>query len=246
MSDSSADAAPPAVVLLRGLSGAASARGLVVVIDVLRAFTTAAYAFAGGATQILLVRTVEEALALRELVPDALLIGEVGGRLIPGFDLDNSPTHMAVADVAGRPLIQRTGAGTQGVVACAGADELVLGSFVVAGATARYIQRRAPEQVSLLATEPGDERPNEDDACAAYLEALLTGRPADPERTAAAVRTAAIDKMLAERLGADFPATDVELAVAVDRFDFAMVVERTPLGAGERAVPALVARPVQS
>ena len=94
-------ARPPAIVRLRGQSGAVSARGLVVVIDVLRAFTTAAYAFDGGATKILLVRTVDEAIALRELVPDALLIGEVGGRLIPGFDLDNSPTHMAAADVAG-------------------------------------------------------------------------------------------------------------------------------------------------
>ena len=112
MSDAVPDAAPPAIVTLRGLSGAAVARGLVVVIDVLRAFTTAAYAFAGGATKILLVRTVEEALALRELVPDALLIGEVGGRLIPGLDLNNSPSVMAATEVAGRPLIQRTGAGT--------------------------------------------------------------------------------------------------------------------------------------
>jgi 2-phosphosulfolactate phosphatase len=42
------------------------ARGVVVVVDVLRAFTTAAYAFAGGAEEIFLVSTVEEAFSLRK------------------------------------------------------------------------------------------------------------------------------------------------------------------------------------
>src|ERR1700675_2975131 len=95
---------------------AASARGVVLVIDVLRAFSVASYAFAGGVQAIWLVRTVEEALALRERMPQSLLAGEVGGRLISGFDFNNSPAQMAAANVRGRWLIQRTGAGTQGAV----------------------------------------------------------------------------------------------------------------------------------
>src|SRR5260221_11956752 len=90
------------------------ARGVVIVIDVIRAFTVAAYAFAGGAARFWLVSAVDEAFALREREPRALLAGEVGGRLIPGFDFNNSPSLMAAADVYGRLLIQRTGAGTQG------------------------------------------------------------------------------------------------------------------------------------
>lgn len=100
-----------------GHSRALEARGVVVVIDVIRAFSVAAYAFAGGAQSLWLVRTVEEAQALREREPDALLIGEVGGRLIEGFDFNNSPSRMAAADVCGRLLIQRTGAGTRGAIA---------------------------------------------------------------------------------------------------------------------------------
>ena len=46
--------------------------GVVVVIDVLRAFTTAAFAFAAGAREIVLVSTVDEALALRERLAGAL------------------------------------------------------------------------------------------------------------------------------------------------------------------------------
>ncbi len=90
------------------------ARGVVIVIDVIRAFTVAAYAFAGGAARLWLVSAVDEAFALREREPGALLAGEVGGRLIPGFDFNNSPSLMAATEVHGRLLIQRTGAGTQG------------------------------------------------------------------------------------------------------------------------------------
>ena len=46
------------------LSGADNASGVVVVIDVVRAFTTAAFIFDAGAAEIILVSTVEEALAL--------------------------------------------------------------------------------------------------------------------------------------------------------------------------------------
>ena len=47
------------------LEGATRATGTVAVIDVFRAFTTAAVALANGASRIVMVSTVEEALALR-------------------------------------------------------------------------------------------------------------------------------------------------------------------------------------
>jgi len=77
------------------LMAAAQARGVVIVIDVIRAFTVAGYAFEGGARGLWLVRQVEEALALREREPGALLAGEVDGRLIPGFDHNNSPSSFS-------------------------------------------------------------------------------------------------------------------------------------------------------
>ena len=64
--------------IVEGVDGAHQARGVVVVIDVMRAFTTAAYAFGAGVVEIDLVATVEEALAL-----PGFRMGEVGGRLIP-------------------------------------------------------------------------------------------------------------------------------------------------------------------
>src|ERR1700694_6285004 len=96
------------------LPDAQEARGVVIVIDVIRAFTVAAYAFAGGASRLWLVRTTDEAFALRQREPQALLAGEIGGRLIPGFDYNNSPSLMAEGNIKGRTIIYHTRAGTQG------------------------------------------------------------------------------------------------------------------------------------
>src|SRR4029450_5197744 len=142
----------------RLLSGAREARGLAVVIDVFRAFSTAAYAVDRGATEVVLVGPVEDAFAPRRPWPDALLMGEVRGRRVAGFDFGNSTSAIARADLRGRRLIQRTSAGTQGVVAASGADEIVLGSFVCAAAIVRHVRARAPAIVSLVAMGVRAER----------------------------------------------------------------------------------------
>ena len=63
---------------------ARDARGTVVIIDVFRAFTTAAIAFDRGAREIVLVAEVEEALDLRRRGIGDLLMGR-GGREAPGW-----------------------------------------------------------------------------------------------------------------------------------------------------------------
>ncbi|HEX8994788.1 MAG TPA: 2-phosphosulfolactate phosphatase [Ktedonobacterales bacterium] len=214
---------------------AAEARGVVVVIDVIRAFSVAAYGFAGGACALWLVRTVEEALALRERKPDAALIGEVGGRLIPGFDYNNSPAAMSRADVRGRTLIQRTGAGTQGAVDATGADALLLAALVNAQATATHARAVAEQGrgvITLMSTaapaEDGEFPAIEDDICADYVEALLQWRDDAAEVLAAGLARLRDCGRLSvfERAYPDFPADDVPAFLAVDRFTFAMPCSR--------------------
>ncbi len=228
------------VVRIHG-SNAEQARGVVVVIDVLRAFTVSAYALAGGARELLLVRGVEEALTLRdEAHPDALLAGEVGGRLIPGFDLNNSPARMQSADVRDRLIIQRTGAGTQGAVNARHASRLLVASLVNARATATYAAQLAATigagQMTLMPTastfEDGGRQSIEDEACADYLEALLTRRDdADAVLARSIERISAIECSGIFLQGLeDFPAGDVTAALAANRFDFAMEGERHALG----------------
>lgn len=213
------------------LSTCAQAEGVVVVIDVLRAFSTAAYAFAAGAKQIMLVSAVNEALALRQRFPDALLMGEVGGLPISGFDFGNSPAQLAGMDLRSRRLIQRTSAGTQGVVRSQRADVLLTSSFVVAGATVAYLRQLAPRRVTFVITgaEHDSGSPlqgDEDAACADYLEALLRGQQPDPELYFQRVRGAPDGLKFGNSLRPDFPAIDLDYCTRVDHFPFAMRVRQ--------------------
>ncbi len=203
------------------LKDCAEAEGTVVAIDVLRAFTTAAFAFAAGAERILLVGTMEEALALQKDFPDALLMGEADGLSIEGFDFGNSPAELLEARLDGRTLIQRTSAGTQGIVKSERAGMLLAAALTNASATARYIEAHAEDSVTLVQTGLQPEGwGDEDVACADFIEALLHNQAPDQTAITARVRKAGMD--LADR---DGPA-DLNLAVQTDRFGFAMPVSR--------------------
>jgi 2-phosphosulfolactate phosphatase len=65
------------------LEGARNASGAVAVIDTFSAFTTAAVALVNGASRIIMVGTVEEALALRAAERGAICMGEVRGHFPP-------------------------------------------------------------------------------------------------------------------------------------------------------------------
>ena len=201
--------------IVEGIEGARLAQGVVVVIDVMRAFTTAAYAFDAGLTEIELVSTAEEAFAA-----PGFRMGEIGGRLIPGFDHNNSPSRLRGKRLSGRGVL-RTGSGTQCVVAASQATEVWLGSLVVASATARALAGR--EAVTMIASGSPLEG-EEDIGCAEWIASLLQRRHGDKD--------AVIDAVRASRAAArhrhgdqDFPPDDVDCAVAIDAVGFAMKVE---------------------
>ena len=73
------------------LEGAERARGAVVIIDVFRAFTTAAVMLANGAERIIMVGSVEEAVGLRAAGIGQVCVGEVDGLAPEAFDFGNSP-----------------------------------------------------------------------------------------------------------------------------------------------------------
>ncbi len=209
------------------VSGAGEARGLTVVIDVFRAFTTAAYVMANGAEYIIPVGSLEEAFRLRRGHPDWVLIGERGGRRVKGFDYGNSPHEASLADFSGRTVIQTTGAGTQGVVRATDADTVLLGSFVIAGAIVRYIQKAEPDVVSLVAMgNAGVEPSEEDESCAAYLEDRLNGERPDFEEMKRRIRASPSGSKFFDSSQPHFREEDFRLAMELDRFDFVLKVER--------------------
>jgi 2-phosphosulfolactate phosphatase len=210
------------------LQTCAEATGVVVVIDVIRAFTAAAYAFAAGAEDIVLVSTVEEALALKEQHPGALVMGEVRGLPPEEFDLSNSPSALIDADLTGRRLIQRTSAGTQGVVGSKRADHLLTASLCCAQATVDFINELSPDVVTFVETGLGpDGRGEEDVACADYLQMLLVGEKPDPEEYVERVKMSRTSQnIFADPGKPQFRWQDIECCIDVDRFDFAMPVEK--------------------
>jgi 2-phosphosulfolactate phosphatase len=204
--------------------------GVVVAIDVIRAFTTAAYAFDAGASSIYLVAGVDEAIALAAELGGALIMGEDHGRRPEGFHFSNSPVRIAAADLAGRVLVQRTSAGTRGAVAATAADRLFAASLVCASATARAITATglgAPTYVITGRFDDRDDRPGFDDLVTAELiERARLGLPLDAEATAAAV-LGSDEAMRTLQLGDEHvDPDDIVYATQVDRFDFAMEVRR--------------------
>jgi 2-phosphosulfolactate phosphatase len=209
------------------LETCSTARNAVVVIDVLRAFSTAAYAFGAGAESITLVSGVQEALELKAAMPEALVMGEVGGIKVDSFDFGNSPAEFLNLDLSGKALIQRTSAGTQGIVRARQAKMLLAASLCCAGATARYLRRAAPASVAFVITGAGyGEDGDEDLACAHYLEALLRGDRVELEVYRKRVMQSPAGGIFTDPEQPDFPPLDLELCLRVDRFDFAMLVER--------------------
>jgi len=120
----------------------ATAGGIAVVIDVLRASTTMITALARGASRIVPVADVDEARRLAATIaPPPLLGGERGGVRIPGFDLGNSPLEYTADRVAGRTVVITTTNGTAALHASRDAAEIVVGGIVNRAAVAETVRR---------------------------------------------------------------------------------------------------------
>jgi 2-phosphosulfolactate phosphatase len=220
------------------LAGAADVRGSVIIIDVLRAFSCSALMFHYGIRDLALVRTPQEALAFRERDPDYLVAGEVKGVRVEGFDLGNSPADIVSKGESffrGRRVAARSSAGTQGVLAAARhADQVILGSYMTAAATATYIRDRGASNVTIVAMGFEGVRPSiEDERCGDYIEHLLGGGGSEdpplhrtPYDHLQAIWDCMHDPEIAASLRGEHdyrPKEDIVLALQRDLFAFVMV-----------------------
>ena len=209
------------------IEGARRARGTVVVIDVFRAFTTEAVAFQRGAKKIILVGSPEEALRLKEDGFADLCVGEVQGKRPPGFDYNNSPYEMSQADLEGKVIAHSTMAGTVGVTTAVNADEVYVGSLVIARSTVEAILRDAPGLVTIVAMGDGGKvRTDEDEQCALYMRNLLEGRHPDPEAVRSLVMACDQAAKFDDPSKPHFLPEDRETALQIDSVPFAIKVSR--------------------
>jgi 2-phosphosulfolactate phosphatase len=215
------------IEILHLIEGAKQARGLTVIIDVFRAFSTACYAVRNGAVGIVPVGDVDVAYRLKEENPDFILMGERKGKKLAEFDFGNSPTEIEVVDFKGKTIIQTTSAGTQGFANARNADELITGSFVNAEAIVKYIQRRAPQKVSLVCMGTWAVTPNDEDTlCAEYIADRLTDQKIDSNTIYARLKKSKSARIFFDPETTWAPEKDFELCLNIGLCDFVLKAER--------------------
>src|SRR5437879_1743632 len=84
----------------------------IVAVDVIRATTTAVTAVARG-RKCFPVPSIEQAVSLTRKLSEPLLVGELGGSMPYGFDLNNSPADLEVRTDIHRPVILLSTSGTR-------------------------------------------------------------------------------------------------------------------------------------
>lgn len=208
--------------LFVGIPDLVDVPSVAVVVDVMRAFTVAAWAFGQGAEKIVLAGSLDEALALKARHPGWVALKD--GPPAPGFDAVNSPGLLRSVDLGGRTVVQKTTAGTVGALAVRHAPLVLCAGFVVAEATARLVRARTGDDDRVTYVITGEDgQADEDLACAQYIARRAAGTGTD---AAAFLRRAATSRAAAElaqgvRQGVHHD--DVALCLELDRFPFAMV-----------------------
>ncbi len=222
------------IEILDFIDGARAARGVAVVIDVFRAFSTACYAFANGARRIIPLADIERARELKRADPRLITLGERHARPLEGFDFGNSPANIEHADFSGRTLIHTTNSGTQGLANARQADIVLTGSLVNAEAVCRYIKQLAPAMVSLVRMgHEARERCEEDDVCAELLAARLKGESFDVDTIRPRLQAAPSARKFFDPAATWAPERDFELCIDVDRFDFVLRLVRADDGSDD-------------
>lgn len=203
------------------LFGAKKAEGLVVIIDVLRAATTACCLLEKKPSAIILARDIEKALEIKKKDPEVVLVGEIEGQKAPGFDFGNSPSEIGTADLTGKKIVFRTSSGVAGIKAAKNAEEILLAGFVNIKATVAYIREKKPKTATLVAMGwAGRKKADEDELCAQYLSEILRfGKPDYKKTKKKVLEGNGARRFLENRKG--FPEKDLHLSLELDRFDYA-------------------------
>ena len=206
-------------------------QGTAVVIDVLRAFSTAAWAFHLGVERIVLTADLDDALRIKASIPHALAMKD--SRPMQGFELSNSPVELQVANaLAGATIVQRTTHGTVGAWAARAAEQLYCASFLVASSTAEAIRRSGASNVYFVVTGE-DGAAEEDRACAEYIAVLIEDTAASAAPYLARAQASPTAALLANRIADGAPgvhALDIETCLRTDVFDFVMRAALEPFG----------------
>ncbi|AZK46340.1 2-phosphosulfolactate phosphatase [Paenibacillus lentus] len=198
-----------------------------VIIDVIRAFTVAHYAFIKGVQGIILAGTLDEAFHLKKQYPGVLLAGEIKGLPIAGFDLDNSPVRLHNANLRGKFLIQKTTNGVKAALNSLNADHIFVTGFTNARTTASFIKKKLLKEdidmpIHLIASHPSGD---DDLACAQYIAGILQNSDRfSTDETIQRIRKSEAAKKFYDPAKPDFLQEDIALCTQELPAEFVMKV----------------------
>ena len=211
------------IQILQQLEGAKKAKGIAVIIDVFRAFTTECFFIANGAKQLFAVGEQNIAYTLKKQHPDYILAGERNEIMLEGFDYGNSPANIEHIDFTGKTVVHTTSAGTQGIANACYADEILTGSFVNALAISKYIKKQNVSVVSLVCMGKAALSPTEEDTyCAEYIKSLLLGENYPLQQKLCALRHLEGERFFNPQNQIQCPQRDFYLATTPNQFDFVL------------------------
>lgn len=214
------------IEVLQLLEGARRAQGLTVIIDVFRAFSTACYAIGNGIRRIYPVGDLETAYKMKQQNPEFILVGERNEQKPEGFDFGNSPSQLLEANLIGKIMVHTTSSGTQGIANATGANEIITGSFVNAGAIVNYIRTQNPAKVSLVCMGYSCRYPTDEDTLlAVYIKNELEGVANDFQAMVEQLRSGDGARFFSPEKQEWAPAADFDLCLSLNRFDFVLKVE---------------------
>ena len=227
----------------RLLPGAQKATGVAVIIDVFRAFSCTPLLFSSGIEKSILVETPQEAFALKKRNNEFILIGEISGIRIEGFDFGNSPSQILKAGPGvfrGKTVVQRTSSGVQGAIAALSvAEEVLLSSYNLAAATARYLISRQVRELNLIAMGWNlSEVAPEDEWCARYIAHMINAEAYDHLQALREIIFHHTTQKFLRENSAHFPAEDPILCLQPNIYNFVLRAERA---AGWVAVKKIIA-----
>ncbi len=155
----------------------------IVVVDVIRATTTATTAVSLG-RRVFPVQTTDEASIVASTLKEPLLVGELGGNMPYGFDITNSPAEVARRTDTHRPMVLVSSSGTQLLLAPFGTATVYIACLRNFSAAARHLRGRHERVAILGAGTRGQFRREDQIGCAWVAEALMaSGYGAEDSQT---------------------------------------------------------------
>jgi 2-phosphosulfolactate phosphatase len=143
----------------------------VIAVDVIRATTSAVTAVARG-RRCFPVPTLEAALKRAASLPNAVLVGELGGHMPFGFDMNNSPAKLARRVDTHRPAVLLSTSGTALMYHAQVADAVYVACFRNHAAVAAFVGGRH-ERIAVIGSRSRGEFREEDQMCCAWVAEAL-------------------------------------------------------------------------